>query len=249
MSYEEGAEAYSRIMAPILASARRPLLESPVFNEIGNALDIGTGPGHLLQEAQDAFPDALIVGIDLSRRMLALAPGGFPLVCMNAERLAFGDSSFDAVFMSFVLTTFADPAACLREARRVLDTGGALGVATWQSLQSEALREWVSALDKAGAKTVPDQKERANEPPKITKLLEEAGFVETECWTSPFSFVLQPRDFIELRSKLGMSAERLNSIPPTRREELCKDFEGALLKMTPEQRTEGGVAVLATSRT
>lgn len=239
MSYDNGAEVYSRVMAPVLAGARRPLSEAPLFKDLEVALDIGTGPGLLLKELREFRPKALLVGIDVSPRMLALAPKEFPLVCMNAGQLAFDDASFDAAFMSFVLTTFSDPVVCLQEARRVLSPGGALGLATWHSRESEALRQWVSALEEAGAEPVEDQKDRANEPSKVIGLLEEAGFIEIQCWTSSFSFVLSPEDFIELRSKLGMSAERLSSISPKERQELCDGFEELLRSMSPEQRTEG----------
>jgi trans-aconitate methyltransferase len=36
----------------------------------GRMLDVGTGPGHILLLVAERFPDAEIVGLDLSSRML-----------------------------------------------------------------------------------------------------------------------------------------------------------------------------------
>lgn len=247
MSYDQGADVYHRVMAPILAGARRPLLEASPYDGVRSILDIGTGPGLLLRELRALCPTALIVGVDLSSKMLALASKDFPLARMDANHLAFRDSSFEGAFMSFVLTSFPHPDKCLREAKRVLREGGFLGTATWQARESEALRQWVSVLDEAGASPVEDRSEVADEPAKIVKLLDEAGFTETRSWTSSFSFTLEASDFMALRTKLGMSAQRLKSIPAETRAKLIREFENRLKKLSVDERTEKALAVLSTS--
>jgi ubiquinone/menaquinone biosynthesis C-methylase UbiE len=101
----------------------------------GRMLDIGTGPGHILLLVAERFPDAQVVGLDLSPRMLEHAArrrAGSPhaariaLQLGDAKRLPFPDASFDVVFSNTILHHVPEPVAMLAEARRVLRPGGAL---------------------------------------------------------------------------------------------------------------------------
>src|SRR4029079_3719509 len=60
-----------------------------------------------------------VSGVDISQRMLARAATRFPVVCGDAGRLPLRDGAFDAAVVSAVLDFVPDPAAVLREARRV----------------------------------------------------------------------------------------------------------------------------------
>lgn len=97
------------------------------------ALDLGIGTGDLalgLLAASDE--SARVIGVDLSPVMLeplrrrAGASGErrmLPLLA-TAERLPFGDASFDRVVAGFAVRNFGDLALGLRETRRVLRAGG-----------------------------------------------------------------------------------------------------------------------------
>lgn len=54
---------------------------------------------------------------------------------MDAERIELGDDSVDGVLCRFGYMLMADPAAALRETRRVLRPGGRLTLAVWGSLE------------------------------------------------------------------------------------------------------------------
>jgi ubiquinone/menaquinone biosynthesis C-methylase UbiE len=248
MSYIEGAEVYARVMAPILATARQPLLKSVASHEIHKALDIGTGPGLLLRELKELWPLATVVGVDLSPTMLELAPKDALLACMDAAQLGFREEAFDAVFMTFVLTSMPDPVSSLRQVEEMLTRGGVLRTASWNARgESKALRQWIAALDDAGASPASNPGSHVREPDQIVGILEEAGFEHINCWTHDFSFKLSADDFLDLRTSLGMSAERFKSLSPSICANLLSDFKAVLSEMSAKELTEGGRAILTTS--
>jgi ubiquinone/menaquinone biosynthesis C-methylase UbiE len=117
--YGSGPE---RLRAP----ARVQLLEVPrvvsLCSEgiaVASVLDVGTGTG-LFAEAF-AGAGCAVTGVDPNEDMLAIArrhtAGVF--LAATAESLPFEDASFDLVMMGHVLHETDDPAAALREARRV----------------------------------------------------------------------------------------------------------------------------------
>ena len=91
-------------------------------------LDLGTGTGGALAALATRFPDAEIVGLDLTPAMLWRAAdrpapsSGQPalLVCGDAARLPFADQSVDLVFSSFAIHWSPALDAVLAEVRRVL---------------------------------------------------------------------------------------------------------------------------------
>lgn len=89
---------------------------------------VGTGSNVLLFP-----PDVTVTGIDVSPGMLAearrrLADAGrtATLLEVDAQRLPFDDASFDTVVCALALCSIPDPAAAIREMRRVLVPGGTL---------------------------------------------------------------------------------------------------------------------------
>jgi ubiquinone/menaquinone biosynthesis C-methylase UbiE len=115
----------------------------------GSVLEVGIGSG-LNLPYYDASRVRRLCAVDPSAELLAMARRNarlrraeIELVCQSAERLPFADASFDSVVMTWTLCSIPDPAAALREIRRVLKSGGELlfiehglspdpGVARWQ---------------------------------------------------------------------------------------------------------------------
>ena len=115
----------------------------------GSVLEVGIGSG-LNLPYYDASRVRRLCAVDPSAELLAMARRNarlrraeIELVCQSAERLPFADASFDSVVMTWTLCSIPDPAAALREIRRVLKSGGELlfiehglsrdaGVAAWQ---------------------------------------------------------------------------------------------------------------------
>ena len=119
---------YDRVMqGESLAAARKRALRSAR----GRILEIGIGTGQNLE----AYPSTVnsIVAIDPNpgmerqlRQRLAASPVAVDFKCASAEALPFQDAQFHTVVSTHALCSVGDPAAALREARRVLRPDGRL---------------------------------------------------------------------------------------------------------------------------
>lgn len=108
-------------------------LEAPKAKRI---LDVGCGPGRLLVEIADRFPEAQITGVDLdpamvdrARERTAALPSGarVELVVADAAHLPFTAGTFDLVVSSFSLHHWGGEQAGMDEVARVLaDRGEAI---------------------------------------------------------------------------------------------------------------------------
>ena len=75
--------------------------------------------------------DLDVLATELTPAMLARAAGKRPgtrLEVMDGQCLVLPDAAFDAVILHLILAIVPDPAACLREAARVLRPGGRITV-------------------------------------------------------------------------------------------------------------------------
>jgi ubiquinone/menaquinone biosynthesis methyltransferase len=92
-------------------------------------LDIACGTGDLCELLSAKYPDADIVGLDISEPMLNIARGRMsgPRVTFRAGdmcRMDFPDGSFDIVTGGYALRNAPDLKQALAEIRRVLKPGG-----------------------------------------------------------------------------------------------------------------------------
>ena len=94
----------------------------------GRIMDVGTGPGHLPIEIGRLNADLDIVGIDLSPKMIRMAKANaragsvsnveFQLA--DANKLPFGDGSFDFVISTGALHHWRKPAQVFSDLNRLL---------------------------------------------------------------------------------------------------------------------------------
>ena len=96
-----------------------------------DAIELGCGTGYV--SAWMARRGARVVGIDNSPRQLQTASRlqrehglDFPLLLGNAERVPYPDASFDFAISEYGAALWADPAAWIPEAARLLRRGGRL---------------------------------------------------------------------------------------------------------------------------
>jgi ubiquinone/menaquinone biosynthesis C-methylase UbiE len=99
-------------------------------------LDCGCGPGTITLGFAELLAPGEVVGTEIEESHVALAREnaarrGVTNVCFETAdlyQLPFADDSFDAVFISAVLSNLREPLRALREAFRVMKPGGVVGL-------------------------------------------------------------------------------------------------------------------------
>ncbi|MBM4285145.1 MAG: methyltransferase domain-containing protein [Deltaproteobacteria bacterium] len=121
---------YDAIFGQLLGPGRRRAFQYLDRRPRQRILEIGIGPGSTLEFYP---PRTELVGIDISQAMIDKARekaarlnsgSTFDLRVMDAGRLEFPDSYFDAVLSAYVITTVSDPRQVCREILRVVKPGG-----------------------------------------------------------------------------------------------------------------------------
>lgn len=129
-----GAPLYNRLSRSGIFQRHYAMLAEDIvkYCPAGNLLDIGTGPGWLLAKLHEQSPALTIRGLDVSAAMVAEGQRNMAAVGLGdaveivegaANRLPFGDASFDAVVSSGSMHHWKEPVAGLNETYRVLKPG------------------------------------------------------------------------------------------------------------------------------
>ena len=144
LDYDENPDRFRMGRAVVLEYGPGQDIHSEVAarlaNEgIGRVLDVGCGDG-ALGRLLIGTPVRWI-GLDLSARLLADAPR--PVVRASATRLPFPDAAFGAVTALYMLYHLPEPALAVREAHRVLRSGGLYAVAAPSRYDSPEIEQLV----------------------------------------------------------------------------------------------------------
>lgn len=146
--------------------------------EPSKVVDLGCGTGQLTQRLVRRFPDADIVGVDVSdgmlteaaRRLRDIGGGAQPLMRADALQLPFAASEVDLVVCIESFHWYPDQAAALAELARVLKPGGRLLIASIATVTGAGDRLLRTATSAAG-RTI-----RALPPHRMRQLLARSGF-------------------------------------------------------------------------
>ena len=213
---------YQEHWQPVLDSATRRLFERVVSRATGSIptastavvdgpalrlLDLGAGTGALALLAAEHWPQASIIGLDVSAAMLTVAEerlhahgreaaaGSVEWLVRDAQSTGLASDSIDVVVSSFVLQLVADRAATLREVRRLLRPGGIFGFVTWMAEEVYMLPD--SEFDEAVYELGLDDPESAVREPKASDYesvevaraeLRAAGFDEVDARSERIDF-------------------------------------------------------------
>ena len=183
-SFDEVAEIYARVRAPVHGPPARDLVTALGPPAEGGLLDVGTGTGVLLAAAREAgwSPG---VGVDRSVPMLRKARTGEagPVAAADVVDLPFRDGRFGAVAAAFVLHTSPRYETALYDMIRVVRPGGRVGVATWAPGDDEYGRTWrgiaeayaTRELLADAVKRAAPWRERFSDPKRLEEALRAAG--------------------------------------------------------------------------
>jgi arsenite methyltransferase len=197
------AETYDRVSDRQFNHGKL-LIEDLAISKGESVLDVGCGTGRLGVYVADLVgPSGNVIGVDPLPLRVQLANQkhrkNFRARVARAEDLsAFPESSFDVVFLNSVLHWLPEKLGPLREARRVLKSGGRIGISTAAKEQPHdfegVLRKVLSSLDLPDITDVP-----IGTPYKVT-----SGDLRSQLLLSGFEAPkLQIRTFVDHFSNAG----------------------------------------------
>jgi ubiquinone/menaquinone biosynthesis C-methylase UbiE len=212
-SWRRGPEAvYARLADALVAAAPVPLAGARV-------LDVGAGTATAARAALARGADSAVAS-DIAAAMLHGRPDEVPAVVADLVQLPFRDRSFDLVTAAFCLGHLADPAAGLREIRRV---GSAIVASAFPPGESHPAK---AAIDQALAGLgyqAPDwyrhQKDvlepRVDDPEALHRLAREAGFDRVDVRRIDVDTGLDtPGAAVDWRLGMAQLAPFVESLPP-----------------------------------
>jgi len=171
------------------ATYDRPGLQQATYRPIHNAvlarlegarperiLDLGCGTGQLTERLATTFPDANVVGADLSNGMIERAAERLvdddttDFVRADAQHLPIAGGTFDVVTCTESFHWYADQQAAAAELARLVKPGGRViiaSIATVTGFADDAIQR-ATALAGRPVKAIPKR--------ELRRLLAEAGF-------------------------------------------------------------------------
>lgn len=168
----------------------------------GVVVDLGCGSGALLSRIGRAFPDAILVGIDMEPRALALARHRLPSAefmqgDLDADAGAVLARGADAVVCSEVLEHLATPERALCLAREILRPGGRVVV----TVPAGAMNDFDRVIGHR----------KHYRPDELTALMVGAGFhdVRTSAWGFPFHTLFRIALAVAPGTTAGFSDEKI----------------------------------------
>jgi ubiquinone/menaquinone biosynthesis C-methylase UbiE len=147
------ARIYDRLMVGSEDAGMRDKRRELLSRARGRTLELGAGTGLNLELYPEAVTELVVTEPDPHmraqlERKLAAAGRNVEVVAADAQQLPFPDASFDTVVGTLVLCTIDDPAAALRDARRVLKPDGRLLFIEHVRAHDEKLARWQDRLER-----------------------------------------------------------------------------------------------------
>jgi ubiquinone/menaquinone biosynthesis C-methylase UbiE len=242
------AGAYDDMFATITDQAIAHMLDSLGALANKRLLDVACGTGHIAGTA--AGRGAHSEGIDFATTMVEQAKARFPGVPFregDACRLPYENGTFDAVTCGFGLLHMAQPEQAMKEASRVLKSGGRYAFTVWCSPDQggEFFRLVMGAVQKHGTLNVPlpaaPPMFRFADPNECAKSLMAAGFADPVVTVLPLTWrAVQAEDVLELIYK---GAVRTPMVLEAQTEHAREAIHRAILEESEKLRNGGTIEI------
>jgi len=197
-----GWEARSEWMNEVTGRVNEWIVEKLDLQPGQTVIDLAAGPGDLgFRIAERVGDGGRVISSDFSPEMVDVARrlgDGLGLTnveyrVLDAEAMDLDDECVDSVACRWGYMLMADPAAALRETKRVLHRGGPLAFAVWAAPQANPWAA-VPAMTLVQRGHLPAPEPGAPgifamaDPERIRSLVTDAGFDEPELEEIPFEF-------------------------------------------------------------
>jgi len=244
-----GWEANADFVDEHLAPATDALLDAAGIGEGDAVLELAAGPGGAgLRAAQRVGPSGSVVLSDDAPEMVAVAARralGYPQVStavFDQSRILAEDAQFDAVISRHGLMFAEDPAGAVKEAARVLRSGGGLAVMTWGP---RSMNPWLGlVLDAVGEQFgVPFPPPHVRGPfslddsALVSSVLEEGGLgdVHVEAVETPMHAASVQAWWERVPQLAGPLATALAAMEPDVREQIARRAQSAAAEVSREE--------------
>jgi len=195
--WQASVDQYHDSLGRLTTQVVPTLLDAAEVKADEEVLDIATGPGYVANAA--SLRGAKVTAVDFSSEMVTKARALYSAINFqvgDAERLQFPEGSFDVVLMSFGLLHLGQPELALREAHRVLRSGGRIGLTVWtRPEEAVGLGIVIQAVRENGNLDVPLPKGpdffRFSDDAEIRRGLGEAAFEGVRTFKCPMTWRLR----------------------------------------------------------
>jgi ubiquinone/menaquinone biosynthesis C-methylase UbiE len=236
-------DLFERVLVPaIFAPYAHALIERA--RPIGPAdriLDLGCGTGIVARLVRERLGGGTrIAGLDISAPMIAKARALAPELEWhegNAMKLPFEEGAFDLLLSQQMLQFVPDPAAALREARRVLVPGGRLLLSTWRARPEQPLFDELGRVAERHLGASNDKRWALGED-RLRVLLAEAGFRNVAIETC--SLVDRYREFPVRQSALAANFDT-SALSPGELEAKLAAVEAESVEVLKRFTAPGGI--------
>src|SRR5262249_52401784 len=141
------------------------------------------------------------------------------------------------------------PTAALREVRRALRRGGAIGLTTWaEDPTTPASQIWDDELRRCGAWDPSPQSphhELMNTPEKVRGLLSVGGFTPERVWIERVEHRWDVARFVGLRTHFGATKRQLDTLDSRTREAFLGRIEMLMSHLSSSDLVCRGTAICA----
>lgn len=240
--------ATTRHVAEWLVDRVEPREGDTILDLAGGAGDIG------LLAAEKVAPSGAVIETDFAPQMVDVARrrveqlGASNVDCrvLDAQKMELEDGSVDGILCRWGLMLMLDPAAALRECRRVLKSGRRLTFSVWGSPEKNP---WITVTgmtmiqmghQPGGDPFGPGGMFSLSDHDKIRTLLSEAGFAEVSVEEMPVEWRF--RSFDESWSFMTQVAGALASAVKEMPSDKIEEFRSALEKNMEQFRTSDGIS-------